>query len=483
MNDRGDFFVGNKKITSNTGKEEVYNTPVPTVTGEDIFALGPDTGTDIINPADATISRTLRVEGGQPGNLLSQFDGPVLFTKKITSTSDDGIEANSIFLQGNAPVSRKLTVRTTKPVLAGTPGDIVFYSDPGISTSTDGLIVGWVFTKQGTWNPFGAVSIDQYSKKVVFDGVGIGTTTPGECTLKVGSGSSVFCVDGDGVGIGTTANGTKLRVNGTIIANTFSGDGSGLTNLANDSLWDAVGTGGTGIYPINNLGVGIGTTTPDGSYTLEIGSPGIAGTNLYVANASRFISTADFVGNVNIGGKLKSTSYDLSSSTGALVVGVATATNIKVGSGATVLATTTSGVGIGSLSPKAALDVAVPARIQSYFEYGQTVTTSSNTATLNLSQAQTFFITTSENISKFVLTNAAGNSTASFTVKLTQGATARTVAIDTFENGSGTSIPVYWPGGVAPTVTGNAAAVDVYSFITFDGGTTLYGIVGGQNFS
>jgi len=483
MNDRGDFFVGNKKITSNTGKEEVYNTPVPTVTGEDIFALGPDTGTDIINPADATISRTLRVEGGQPGNLLSQFDGPVLFTKKITSTSDDGIEANSIFLQGNAPVSRKLTVRTTKPVLAGTPGDIVLYSDPGISTSNDGLIVGWVFTKQGTWNPFGGVSIEQYSKKVVFDGVGIGTTTPGECTLKVGSGSSVFCVDGDGVGIGTTANGTKLRVNGTIIANTFSGDGSGLTNLANDSLWAAVGTGGTGIYPINNLGVGIGTTTPDGSYTLEIGSPGIAGTNLYVANASRFISTADFVGNVNIGGKLKSTSYDLSSSTGALVVGVATATNIKVGSGATVLATTTSGVGIGSLSPKAALDVAVPARIQSYFEYGQTVTTSSNTATLNLSQAQTFFITTSENISKFVLTNAAGNSTASFTVKLTQGATARTVAIDTFENGSGTSIPVYWPGGVAPTVTGNAAAVDVYSFITFDGGTTLYGIVGGQNFS
>ena len=484
MNDRGDFFVGNKKITSNTGKEEVYNTPVPTVTGEDIFALGPDTGTDIINPADVTVSRTLKVEGGQPGNLLSQFDGPVLFSKKITSTSDDGIEANSLFLQGNATVSRKITIRTTKPVLAGTPGDVVLYSDPGISTSTDGLIAGWVFTKQGTWNSFGAVSIDQNSKKVVFDGVGIGTTTPGECTLKVGSGSSVFCVDGDGVGIGTTANGVKLRVEGTVFANTFSGDGSGLTNLTNDSLWKGASSGlGTGIYPVGNLGVGIGTTAPSGNYDLELGSVGVAGTNLYVTNSSRFISTADFVGDVVIDGKLTSTNYDLNSSSGALVVGVATATNIKVGSGATIITTTSSGVGIGSTTPKAALDVEVPARLQSYFEYPLSVTSSSGVVTLDLSTGQTFLNTTTEDISKFVLSNSVSGSSASFTIKITQGSTARTVAIDTFENASGTSIPVYWPGGVIPTVTNVAAKTDIYSFITFDGGTTLYGVVGGQNFS
>ena len=32
MNDRGDFYIGNKRISSNTGKEEVFDTPVPTVT-------------------------------------------------------------------------------------------------------------------------------------------------------------------------------------------------------------------------------------------------------------------------------------------------------------------------------------------------------------------------------------------------------------------------------------------------------------------
>ena len=54
MNDRGDFYIGNKRISSNTGKEEVFDTPVPTVTGEDVFIVGTETGVDVINPIDAT---------------------------------------------------------------------------------------------------------------------------------------------------------------------------------------------------------------------------------------------------------------------------------------------------------------------------------------------------------------------------------------------------------------------------------------------
>tara|TARA_B100001287_G_scaffold87538_1_gene73295 strand:- start:3105 stop:8957 length:5853 start_codon:yes stop_codon:yes gene_type:complete len=476
MNDRGDFFVGNKKISSNTGKEEVFDTPVPTVTGEDIFALGPDTGTDLINPADVTISRTLRVEGGQAGNLLSQFDGPTLFSKKLTSTAPDGIEANSIFLQGNAPVSRKLTVSTNKPTLAGTPGDVVLHSDVSVEGCS-----GWVFTKQGTWNPFGAISVDTDSKIPVFDGVGIGTTTPGDCTLKVGSGSSMFCVDGEGVGIGTTANGVKLRVNGTIVGD-FVGDGSGLTNLANDSLFGAVGAGGTGIHPLNNLNVGIGTTIPSGEFALQLGSPGVAGTNLYVANASIFIGTADFT-DVNVGGKLVSTDYDLNSASGAVTAGIITATAMNVGAGSTIFTITANGVGIGSATPQAPLDVLGPARLQAYYEIANTVTSSSGVLTLDLQQGQTFLNTTAENVTKVVLSNPVPNSTVTFTLKITQGATARTFAIDSFETSTGTAIPVFWPTGVVPIVTPVANKTDIYSFISFDGGTSLYGVVGGQNFS
>ena len=67
----------------------------------------------------------------------------------------------------------------------------------------------------------------------------------------------LVCVDADGVGIGSTANGFKLRVvgesrfSGSVVATAFTGDGSGLTNLSNDSLFEAVPSGiGTGISPI-----------------------------------------------------------------------------------------------------------------------------------------------------------------------------------------------------------------------------------------
>jgi hypothetical protein len=36
MNSDGDFYIGNKKVSSATGQEEVFDAPIPTVTGEDI---------------------------------------------------------------------------------------------------------------------------------------------------------------------------------------------------------------------------------------------------------------------------------------------------------------------------------------------------------------------------------------------------------------------------------------------------------------
>ena len=43
---------------------------------------------------------------------------------------------------------------------------------------------------------------------------------------------------------------------------------------------------------------------------------------------------------------------------------------------------------------------------------------------------------------------------------------------------------VYWSGGgVKPIVTTIANKTDIYSFKTFDGGSSWYGVVGGQNFA
>lgn len=40
---------------------------------------------------------------------------------------------------------------------------------------------------------------------------------------------------------------------------------------------------------------------------------------------------------------------------------------------------------------------------------------------------------------------------------------------------------VLWPGGVTPTLTTTANKTDVFVLITFDGGTTIYGFIAGQN--
>ena len=154
MNDAGDFFIGNKRISSNTGKEIIYDTPIQTYTGED-FVNGENAsfGIDVLETQEVIASRALRVNGGPLNNILSEFDGPVVFNEKITSTSDRGIEANSIFLQGNAVVSRNYTVGITTPTDAGNPGDVVYNANP-----TKGGTIGWTYTVDNSWYPFGAVS-------------------------------------------------------------------------------------------------------------------------------------------------------------------------------------------------------------------------------------------------------------------------------------------------------------------------------------
>ena len=493
MNDRGDFYIGNKRISSTTGKEEVFDTPVPTVTGEDVFSTGSESGVDVLNPLEATVSRSLTVEGGPNNNILSEFNGPVVFSEKLTSTADEGIEANSLFLQGDTTVSRKYTVGISTPTAAGNPGDIVYSANP-----SKGGTLGWSYTLDNGWYPFGSISLEVGSDRVVFDRVGVGTTTMGDNTFQVGAGSSLFSVHGTGVGIGTTQStgGARLQVEGAIVATAFTGDGSGLTGIANDSLWNTAGVG-TGIHPINNLNVGIGTTSPTLGAKLEVGTPHVSGLgtiSFYSNNMSDFIETTFFKGDVLIpssggSGILSATgSYNLDGVQAEVRAGVVTAqTSLQVGISNTVAYLSDTGVGIGTtaFTPRnSILDVDGETRLKAFHEVAITTTSASNQARLDLSQGQNFNITTTENITDFNIVNCVASSTKTFTIKITQdSSTAYTVGIDTFRKDGGSQFTVLWPGGVVPTVTASAGSTDIYSFMTFDGGTSLYGVIGGQNFS
>ena len=472
--DEGNFFLNNSVTYSNTGKTVNYDIPSPTVTGEDPYTSA-NVDYTRSNFSAGNYSDGIKVEGGLNNNIISEFQGPVVFSEKVTATSPDGLETVSVYLQGDTTVSRKYTVGLTKPTAAGNAGDVVYNANP-----TKGGEQGWVYTTDRGWYSFGNISVDENLDSVLYDSVGVGTTTVGEATFKVGAGSSQLTVDSTGVGIGTTANGYKLRVDGEI-SGTFVGDGSQIVNIPNDSLWAGVSGVTTGIYPINNLNVGIGTTIPNEKYTLHLGTVGTSSTDLYVANASRFISTANFDGNVNVSGILSAT--DINFTGGQATLGIITATTLNVGSGGTILTATATGIGIGTTVPTAELDVNGDARFRTYHEFAKTVTNSGANVTLDLNQAQTFLFTPTQNIDTITLINVVPSSTTSFTLRIKQGTTPYTVNVDAFRNVVGDALAVYWPGGIVPTATNSANATDIFSFMTFDGGTSLYGVVGGQNFS
>jgi hypothetical protein len=166
------------------------------------------------------------------GKALSSFNGPVVFTNKVTSNSPEGIEANSLFLQGNASVSRKYTVGISTPILSGNAADVEYYSQPD-----DGGYLGWVYTNNNSWRKFAPIQ---------------------------------------------NANGHYVG----IWSGTFIGNGSGLFNI--DSIWkvDTVG-----IHTTKN--VGIATTSAESDYALYVnGNTKINGTlNVYEVIEKATIST------------------------------------------------------------------------------------------------------------------------------------------------------------------------------------------------
>lgn len=207
MNADGEFYIGNKKINATTGKEVLFDSPVPTFTGFDISVNKSDTAFDTIDTQEVSIERSLIVGGGKDQNILSQFDGPVLINNKLNVTGD--LEGKSLLIQGNETVSRKYTIGSIVPANAGNIGDIQFNSDP-----SSGDNVGWIYTNNNEWREFGATQ-----------------TTAGAIT-------------GNFIG-------------------TFSGDGSALTNVPGAFIFDPVGVHTT-------AKVGIGTTIADASYQLKV---------------------------------------------------------------------------------------------------------------------------------------------------------------------------------------------------------------------
>ena len=250
MNDKGISYSGNKKLSTITGKENIFETPVQTVEGEDILT---DENINVIMPLEGIFDRSIKVEGGADRKAISEFNGPIILNNKLTINSNGGVETNNIFLQGDAIVSRKYTVGLGTPLLAGNPGDVVYSANP-----QQGGNAGWIYTLSNNWKSFGTISLERDTKEDIFDRVGIGTTTARDNFFQITSGANEFSVDSIGhVGIGTSASGYALNVKGgNVNINEDLNVGTALT--AGNRL--VVSNGGvhvSGSSTVNGLGIEI----------------------------------------------------------------------------------------------------------------------------------------------------------------------------------------------------------------------------------
>lgn len=488
MNDKGISYSGNKKLSTITGREEIFDTPVRTITGEDILS---ESAINVITPVEGVFARSIKVEGGPDNNTTSEFNGPVIINNKVTVNSVNGVETNNLLIQGDATVSRNYTVGISVPTLAGNPGNVIWKANP-----SQGGTWGYVYTTDNAWRAMSPISLERDSSIFTFDKVSIAATSPGDCTLKVGSGTSLFCVDSGGVGIGTTANGYALHViggvniSGVATATKFIGDGSLLSNV---NLAAAGWTNITGsdaiLYNTDLNEVGIGTSVATGA-DLTIGAVGASGTSLFVNGEARFagIVTANDV--IVTGFTTVTGDYDIQNASGQITAGIITTTNLSVGNFKIV----GSQIGIGTDTPRALIDVQGVLRTTALSEnvdvsdIDTTGGVGSRKVILDLAQSSVFEIEVDNIIDVFELRNPPVDG-GTFTLKITQNSTGGfAVDIDSFKNLNLTNaIPVYWPGGVVPTMTPTANKTDIYSFKFFDGSSIttagLYGVIGGQNFS
>ena len=253
MNDKGDFYIGNTKISSASGEQITFDIPIPTVTGED-----PNRSSVVFD--EVIVKERLLVEGGSSGQILSQFDGPVTFN-------------------GTVRLNEKLTLE------AHLDAKTIKVRDETNSTS---CTLGALTVK-------GGVGI---AKSVHI----CGATTIHNDTETASEGSGALVVTG-GVGIGKdlwVKSDLRVEGNATLDGNTQIGDGTGSDLLTVTAKIDS------NLIPAaagKNLG---GSTTAENWNALFCQSVQSVGVTVSGATASTNKTTGALtvVGGVGIGGDL-----------------------------------------------------------------------------------------------------------------------------------------------------------------------------------
>jgi hypothetical protein len=118
MNNRGDNYTGNTRISATSGETLSYDIPKPTVTGEDPSKLS-------VAFDEVTVSERILVEGGTSGFVLSQFNGPVTLSRdlrvkgkttlnsqlRITDdTNSDATTRGALIVKGGVGIAKNVSI-------------------------------------------------------------------------------------------------------------------------------------------------------------------------------------------------------------------------------------------------------------------------------------------------------------------------------------------------------------------------------------
>ena len=220
MNNRGDFFIGNKRVSSATGQERTFDAPIPTITGEDPSRLS-------VIFDEVIVKERLVVEGGKSKTILTQFDGPVTFNEVVKVNKD-------ITFNGRMKLNNPFEVKDQTNSHSKDTGSIV--TDGGLGVEMN-LNVGENFTVGGgtTLTNLNVTGIATFSGLLDVNSANVGAFKIGITTANMlGTTSGNIIIDSEG---GTTTIQDNLVVSGDF-SNLGSTSGNIRIGITNDNEID-----------------------------------------------------------------------------------------------------------------------------------------------------------------------------------------------------------------------------------------------------